>query len=91
MEQYDEGYLKSVQNRVESIRDKALQRARRIVPQAQFAIDRRTYNEYCESVWDYPGQWYVSFRLPKGFRSETELIESIERDTIAYYQSVRQS
>ena len=86
MERYDEGYLRSTEEKIERLHDRALQEVRRVFPQAAFVIDKRTLDDYSDKIWDYPGQWYVCFRLPKGFDSEEALIERIVADTIAYYQ-----
>lgn len=84
-DKYDEGYLRNVEKRVNSIHERALEKVRQLYPGAEFVIDKRNFDDYCESVWDYPGQWYVSFSLPKGFRSENDLINRIAADTIAFW------
>ena len=84
MERYDEGYLKNVEKQVDAIREQALEKVRSIYPDAAFVIDNRTLDDYCDKVWDYPGQWYTSFRLPKGFSSKQKLIDVIAADTLRY-------
>ena len=85
MERYDEGYLRNTEEKVDRIREKALQLVRVIHPEIECVIDRRTLDDYCEKIWDYPGQWYVSFKLPKGFDSEEKLIRTIADETIRYF------
>lgn len=74
---------------MEAIRNRALEKARVICPEAEFAIDRRPMDDYLERVWDYPGVWYVGFRLPKGFKSEEQLVAAIFEDTVEYYSDKR--
>ena len=35
----------------------------------------------------FPGAWYCSFCLPKGIKTEAELIEKIVRETLAHFNS----
>ena len=86
MERYDEGYLRNTEKKIEQLRERALQKVRQTFPMAAFVIDRRTLDDYSDKIWDYPGQWYICFKLPKGFDSEEALIERIVADTLEYYQ-----
>ncbi len=67
MDNYDEGYLRIAEEKLERIYNLALERARKTVPEAEYVIDARTMDDYITKVWDYPGTWYVNFSLPAGF------------------------
>lgn len=85
MEPYEESYLRSVEKQVEAIRATALRRVQALRPDIAFVVDRRTIDDYCDKSWDYPGVWYVSFTLPKGFRRKEDVIDRIVRDTLDYF------
>ena len=85
MDKYDEGYLRRAEQKVEELRQMALKKARAVVPAAEYAVDPRLTDDYYDKVWDYPGVWYVSFRLPDGFKSEEAVIEDIAANTIRHY------
>ena len=91
MDNYDEGYLRIAEKKLEKIYNLALERARKTVPEAEYVIDIRTVDDYLTKVWDYPGAWYVNFSLPTGFRSEEALIENLASETVKYYLSKRSS
>ena len=57
MDNYDEGYLRVAEEKLESIYNLALERARKTVPEAEYVIDARTMDDYITKVWDYPGVW----------------------------------
>ena len=88
---YDKGYLRIAEKKLEKIYDQALERAKKIVPEAEFVIDNRTMDDYLRKVWDYPGAWYVEFLLPAGFKTEEALIEDLASETVKYYLSKRSS
>ncbi|MBQ6268251.1 MAG: hypothetical protein IJK64_10840 [Clostridia bacterium] len=85
MDDYEEGYVRSVEKEVDEIRAAALRLVQTIRPEIEAVIDRRTLDDYSEKIWDYPGKWYLYFRLPAGFRSREELIAAIARETLAYF------
>ncbi len=91
MGNYDEGYLRIAEKKLEGIYNLALERARKTVPEAEFVIDARTMDDYITKVWDYPGAWYVNFTLPAGFNSMEALVESLAAETVKYYLSKRPS
>ncbi len=91
MSNYDEGYLRIAEKKLEVIYNLALERARKTVPEAEFVIDARTMDDYITKVWDYPGAWYVNFTLPAGFNSMEALVESLAAETVKYYLSKRPS
>ena len=91
MDNYDEGYLRIAEEKLEKIYNLALDRARKTVPEAEYVIDTRTVDDYLTKVWDYPGAWYAKFSLPTGFGSEEELIEKLASETVKYYLSKRPS
>ncbi len=91
MDNYDEGYLRIAEKKLEKIYNLALERARKTVPEAEYVIDIRTVDDYLTKVWDYPGAWYVNFSLPTGFGSEEALIENLASETVKYYLSKRSS
>ena len=91
MDNYDEGYLRIAEEKLEEIYNLALERARKTVPEAEFVIDTRTMDDYITKVWDYPGAWYVNFSLPAGFDSVEALIENLASETVRYYLSKRSS
>ena len=91
MDNYDEGYLRIAEEKLEGIYNLALDRARKTVPEAEYVIDIRTVDDYLTKVWDYPGAWYVNFSLPTGFGSEEALIENLASETVKYYLSKRSS
>ena len=91
MDNYDEGYLRIAEEKLERIYNLALERARKTVPEAEYVIDTRTMDDYITKVWDYPGAWYVNFSLPAGFDSVESLIESLATETVKYYLSKRSS
>ena len=90
MKPYEESYLRSVEEQVDRIRETALRRVQQIRPDIQYVVDRRTIDDYCDKIWDYPGVWYVSFTLPKGFRREEELISAIVEETLQYFSDQKQ-
>ena len=85
MDDYEEGYVRSVEKEVDEIRAAALRLVQTIRPEIEAVIDRRTLDDYSEKIWDYPGKWSLYFRLPAGFRSREELIAAIARETLAYF------
>ena len=91
MDNYDEGYLRIFDEKLEGIYKLALERARKIVPEAEYVIDTRMRDDYITKVWDYPGAWYVRFTLPDGFDNEEALIESLALETVNYYLGKRSS
>jgi len=91
MDNYDEGYLRIAEEKLEGIYNLALERARDTVPEAEYVIDTRTMDDYITKVWDYPGAWYVNFSLPDGFDSVEALIENLVSETVKYYLSKRSS
>lgn len=54
MDNYDEGYLRIAEEKLEGIYNLALERARKTVPEAEYVIDTRTMDDYITKVWDYP-------------------------------------
>jgi len=91
MDNYDDGYLRIAEEKLEEIYNLALERARKTVPEAEYVIDTRTMDDYITKVWDYPGAWYVNFSLPDGFGSIEALIENLASETVKYYLSKRSS
>ena len=89
MDNYDEGYLRIAEEKLDEIYNLALERARKTVPEAEYVIDARTFDDYITKTWDYPGAWYVQFSLPTGFGSEEALIENLATETVKYYLSKR--
>ena len=85
MDRYDEGYAKEVEREVEALRAEALRLVQQTHPEIEHAVDRRSIDDYCERVWDYPGQWYLYFKLPGGFRRKEELILAIAEETVRYH------
>ena len=86
MNEYDESYIIATESAVTRIRDAALRKVQITHPEIRYVIDRHTVDDYSMKTWDYPGKWYYAgFRLPKGFRSEEELIDGIARETIRYF------
>ncbi len=85
MDDYDESYIVEVEKEVESFRNAALKKVQMTHPEIEFVIDRRIIDDYCNKTWDYPGKWYVSFKLPEGFRSKEELIDAIAAETIRFF------
>lgn len=86
---YDEDYLSEVEKEIDEIRNEALKAVQRTHPEIKAVTDRRTVYDYCERVWDYPGKWYMYFKLPSGFKRKEELILAIARDTIDYFTEKR--
>ena len=82
---YDEGYVSSVEREIDGIRAAALKLVRTLHPEIEVVIDRRTFDDYCDKIWDYPGKWYTYFKLPAGFRKKEELITAIAQETIRYF------
>lgn len=79
-------YIEEVEKEVERIRKAALERVRITHPEIEYAVDRRSIDDYYTMTWDYPGKWYCQgFTLPKGFKTKDELINAIARDTISYF------
>ena len=91
MGNYDEGYLRIAEKKLEVIYNLALERAGKTVPEAEFVINARTMDDYITKVWDYPGAWYVNFTLPAGFNSMEAVVESLAAETVKYYLSKRPS
>ncbi len=89
MERYDEGCLRRAEQRVEDIRNRALEKARQINPAVLHVMDCRRMDDYLVKNWDYPGMWYVGFQLPAGFKTEESLIDAIAAETVAYYRGRR--
>ena len=86
MDEYDEGCLAQAEKEVAAIRDAALKKVQKTHPEITRVIDRRTVDDYCEKVWDYPGKWYyMGVRIPAGFHSEEALTDAIAADTLQYF------
>ena len=45
-DRYDEGYLRCAERKVEEIRSRALERARKTVPSATYVVDSRSMDDY---------------------------------------------
>lgn len=86
---YDEGYLRTAEKKVEEIRNRALEKVRAVFPTASYVVDPRSMDDYLDKVWDYPGMWYVGFRLPDGFKSEEELTADIAAATMRHLTEKR--
>ena len=79
-------YIEKLEKEVDELRQAALNKARLTDPDIQYAVDRRSVDDYCLMTWDYPGKWYYAgFKLPDGFRTKDELIDAIARDTVRYF------
>ena len=89
MDSYDEDYTNEVEKEIGKIRSAALTLVQKTHPEIDAVIDRRSFRDYSERVWDYPGKWYTYFRLPDGFRRKEELILAIAEDTLGYYAGKR--
>ena len=76
-------YVEQVERKVDEIRDKALAKVQKINPAITYVVDNYSLDDYITKIWDYPGEWYCSFRLPKDIASEEELIEKLVRETLA--------
>lgn len=85
MERYDEGYVREVEREVDELRAAALALVQKTHPEIECVIDQRSIYDYSERFWDYPGQWYLCFKLPHGFQRKQEVILAIAEDTIRYY------
>lgn len=79
-------YQEQVEHEMAEIRDKALEKARTISPDIPFVVDNYTVDDYCDKVWDYPGQWYCYFKLPKGVKTKDELVNIIARETVEHFR-----
>ena len=42
---------------------------------------------YFQEVWDYPGKWYTIVGTPPGAGNKNALINTIVRETLAYYRN----
>ena len=84
-DKYDEGCLRELERKVEEIHGEALRRAQAADPRVTFVVDNRSLYDYSERFYDYPGQWYLYFRLPAGYESEIELINDIVLKTLRYF------
>ena len=82
---YEENYTLSVERNVDEIRAEALKLVQRTHPEIICVVDRRSINDYSERIWDYPGKWYLYFKLPNGFRRKEDLIRAIAEETIQYF------
>lgn len=89
MSEYE--YFDSVAKKVDEIRDAALHIVQKTHPEIKYVIDRRTIDDYSYKTWDYPGKWYLGFKLPNGFRSKEKLIEAIVADTIQYFSKSQEA
>lgn len=87
---YEEGYNLAVVKEVDEIRSEALQQVQKMYPEIQYVIDNRTIDDYSQKIWDYPGKWYLYFKLPAGFHNKEELIRSIAQDTISFFTEKKQ-
>ena len=74
-----------MEDKVNEIHSKALQKARLSNPNAAFAVDKHSFSDYCRQQWDYPGVWYTYFTYPKGYKNDEELIDRIAADTLVYF------
>lgn len=90
MERYDEAYVKEVEREVDELRAEALKLVRKLHPECEYVVDRRSIYDYSERFWDYPGQWYLSFKLPGGYRNKQELILAIAEETIRSLEHQKQ-
>lgn len=86
MDKYDEGYVKEAEREIEEIRAAALKKAQKTHPEIRYVYDRRSFDDYCEKTWDYPGKWYVSFRLPQGYETKEELIDALAEETVRHFK-----
>ncbi len=85
MDRYDEDYREEVEKEVDEIRAAALTIVQKTHPEIAHVIDRRSIEDYSERIWDYPGKWYLYFKLPHGFDRKEELICAIAEETIRYF------
>ena len=94
MDTYDKDVIRDIKQDekiVEEIRAAALKKVQLAHPEIEFVIDHRTIDDYCYKQLDYPGVWYSrGFRLPDGFKSKEELIDSIAKETIDYFVKTKE-
>ena len=71
------------------IHRKALEKARLVNPdvEPEYIIDHYGVEDYFQQVWDYPGAWYRVVAIPAGFKSRDQYIDTIVKDTLAYYEA----
>lgn len=69
------------------IHEEALERVRAVYPNADEVIDQYSADEYFQTVWDYPGAWYLMVGSPADAGGREKLIVTIVRETIAYYRN----
>ena len=74
-------YDSALQDRINS----ALKLIQKIYPEVTYVIDNRSIDDYSQKTWEYPGKWYLYFKLPDGFHGKEELIHAIAQETIRYY------
>ena len=82
---YSEQELKHAAEFRNEIHKAALKKVRDVFPDAVSVVDQYPVEAYFQEVWDYPGQWYMYFKLPGGFERKTELILAIAEETIDYF------
>ena len=86
MELYEDNFYELAERDVKELRDTALKRVQSTYPEIKFVIDRRTIDDYAYKTWDYPGKWYYAgFKMPKGFHSKEDIINTIVKDTLQYF------
>ena len=69
------------------IHQKALEKAQEVNLDVELEdiIDPYGVEDYFQQVWEYPGAWYRVVAIPYGFKSRNQFIDTIVKDTLAYY------
>ena len=73
----------------EGIHRDALARVKAVYPEADHVVDEYPVDAYFDEVWEYPGQWNTVVGTPPGTGGRRNLVESIVRNTLAYYQDTQ--
>ena len=66
----------------DGVHKEALERVRRLYPDARSVVDRYAVEDYFQEHWDYPGKWYTIVAIPGKAGSRAALIDTIVRDTL---------
>ena len=84
---YSKQDLKNAAEFRDEIHKAALAKVRAVYPTADRVIDSYPTEAYFQEVWDYPGKWYTIVGTPPGAGNKNALINTIVRETLAYYRN----
>ena len=83
---YSEQDLKYAREFREEIHREALEKVRKLYPEAEAVNDRYSVEDYIVQYWDYPGQWYNMTGVPDDAGGRQKLIDTIVSNTVDFIE-----